>query len=424
MNEYDSELIRSILLKKGFNFVDQKCKADIIMLNTCSVRENANRKIIGLIHKIRHDLKGKPVLIGILGCMAADKKEELLTQKNLGVNFIAGPDSYKKLSGLIRKAQKTKLKTFDYELSDTETYSNIYPKREEGINAWVAISRGCNNFCTYCIVPYVRGRERSRDFNGIIKEVKKLAKEGYPQVTLLGQNVNSYQDGKKDFPDLINEISKIDKIKRIHFMSPHPKDFPDKLIKVITNNPKSINHVHLPLQAGSSRILKKMNRTYTQQAYLKLAEKIRKACPDIAITTDIIVGFPTENEKDFNDTVRVMKKIQFDAAFIFKYSPRTGTVATKKYKDDVTPEKKTKRIVKLNELQKEISCKKNQKLVGTTQEVLIEFIDKKKGSGNFCGRTKTNKTVSFQAQNCAPKQFVNIKIKSASAFGLKGNLIN
>ena len=207
-------------------------------------------------------------------------------------------------------------------------------------------------------------------------------------------------------------------------MSPHPKDFPDKLIKVITNNPKSINHVHLPLQAGSSRILKKMNRTYTQQAYLKLAEKIRKACPDIAITTDIIVGFPTENEKDFNDTVRVMKKIQFDAAFIFKYSPRTGTVATKKYKDDVTPEKKTKRIVKLNELQKEISCKKNQKLVGTTQEVLIEFIDKKKGSGNFCGRTKTNKTVSFQAQNCAPKQFVNIKIKSASAFGLKGNLIN
>ena len=422
MNEYDSELVRSILEKKGFQFIDDQNKADIIMLNTCSVRENANRKVIGLIHKIRHDLKGKAVLIGILGCMAADKKKELLSHKKLGVNFIAGPDSYKRLPELIKETQKTKLKTFDYELSDTETYSNIYPKREEGINAWVAISRGCNNFCTYCIVPYVRGRERSRDFNGIIEEVKKLAKEGYPQVTLLGQNVNSYQDGKKDFPDLINEISKIDKIKRIHFMSPHPKDFPDKLIKVIANNPKSMDHIHLPLQAGSSRILKKMNRTYTQQAYLKLAEKIKKACPSIAITTDIIVGFPTEDEKDFNDTVTVMKKVQFDAAFIFKYSPRTGTVATKKYKDDVTPNKKTKRIVQLNEMQKIISHKKNQKLVGTTQEILVEFVDKKRGAGNFCGRTKTNKTVPFQAKNCKPKQFVNVKISSASAFGLKGNL--
>ena len=423
MNEYDSELVRSILLKKKFRFVDNESNADIIMLNTCSVRENANRKIIGLIHKIRHDLKGKPVLIGILGCMAADKKEELLTTKNLGVDFIAGPDSYKKLPNLIEEVQKTKLKTFDYALSDTETYSDIYPTREDGINAWVAISRGCNNFCTYCIVPYVRGRERSRDFNGIVKEIKKLAKEGYPQVTLLGQNVNSYKDGKKDFPDLINEISKINGIKRIHFMSPHPKDFPDKLIKVIANNPKSIKHVHLPLQAGSSRILKKMNRTYTKQGYLKLAEKIRAACPGIAITTDIIVGFPSETEKDFKDTVDVVKKTRFDAAFIFKYSPRSGTVATKKYKDDVSPDKKTERIVKLNELQKEISHENNQKLIGTTQEVLIEFIDRKKEAGNFCGRTKTNKTVSFKAKDCAPKQFVNVKIKSASAFGLKGDLV-
>ncbi|MDD3375513.1 MAG: tRNA (N6-isopentenyl adenosine(37)-C2)-methylthiotransferase MiaB [Candidatus Omnitrophica bacterium] len=424
MNEYDSELVRSILLKKDYVFVDSEFEADIIMLNTCSVRENANRKIFGLIHKIRHDLKGKSVLIGVLGCMAADKKEELLAKKNLGVDFIAGPDSYKKLPSLIKKTQETNLKTFDYNLSDTETYSDIYPKREEGINAWVAISRGCNNFCTYCIVPYVRGRERSRDFSGIIKEVKKLAKEGYPQVTLLGQNVNSYNDGKKDFPDLINEISKINEIKRIHFMSPHPKDFPDKLIKVISENPKCINHIHLPMQAGSTRILKLMNRTYTKEKYLKLVSKIRKACPDIAITTDIIVGFPTENEKDFKDTVDVVKKVRFDAAFIFKYSPRTGTVATKKFQDDVSAEKKTERIVKLNEIQKQISSEKNQKLIGTTQEVLIEYIDKNRGDGHFCGRTKTNKTVSFETKNCAPKQFVNIKIKSASAFGLKGDLVS
>ncbi len=421
MNEYDSQLIQTILTKAKYKFVRKESDADIIMLNTCSVRENANRKIFGLVHYLRYKFKDKP-LIGILGCMATDKKETLLTSKNLRINFIAGPDSYRKLPKLIKNAQKNK-KALDIELSETETYSNIYPTRKESINAGIAISRGCNNFCTYCIVPYVRGRERSRNFKEIISEARKLSREGFPQITLLGQNVNSYHYDGKNFPDLFEKISKVKGIKRIQFMSPHPKDFPDKLINTLATNSKAYKCVHLPLQSGNSRILKMMNRTYSKINYLNLVKRIKSACPGIAITTDIIVGFPTETNKEFNDTVRVLKKVCFDAAFIFKYSPREGTAAKKKYPDDISSEIKTKRIVLLNKIQRQISAKNNEKLIGSAQELIVESKDKNNPKENFWGRTNTNKIVSFKGKNCCQGDFVQVKITSASAFGLKGKLI-
>jgi len=418
MNEYDSELIRSILTDSGYTFTENEQEADVIMLNTCSVRETASRKIIELVNFLRHQLNGKPTLIGILGCMATDQKLGLLGKKSK-VDFIAGPDSYRKLPELIKKAQAKK-QSFDFELSKDINYDDIYPTRKKGVNAWIAIMRGCNNFCTFCIVPYTRGRERSRSAKNILDEARKLADEGFPQVTLLGQNVNSYHADSYNFPRLIKEISNIDRIKRIRFMSPHPKDFPDELIKVIASSNNICKHIHLPLQSGSSRILDLMNRTYSKESFLNLVARVRSIFPDISITTDIIVGFPTETDEDFADTLDVIQKVRFDAAFVFKYSERSGTIAQKKLKDDVTPDIKTKRIVKLNALQRQISLEENQKCIGKTVEVLIEEAG---GAKESRGRTDSFKVVSFNGK-CAVGDFVNIKIHDASFFGLRGKLVN
>lgn len=418
MNESDSEIVRSILTRVGYRFVDVFNKADIILFNTCSVRETATRKVFGQIYEIRHQLAGKPVLIGILGCMATDAKQELLKNKKLGINFIAGPDSYKRLPELITQA-KERSRPCDIDLSLKENYTDIYPARTSGVNAWVTIMRGCDNFCSYCIVPYVRGRERSRLPKGILAEVKRLVREGYPQVTFLGQNVNSYNVDNYDFPKLLDEIAKIKGIKRIRFMSPHPKDFSKKLIDVIAKRPNVCKHIHLPLQSGSSRILKLMNRKYTKAQYLTLVKKIRTKCPAIAITTDVIVGFPTESEKDFRETLDVVKKARFDSAFIFKYSPRSGTAAQRHHPDAVTPEIKTKRIMLLHDKQIAISLEKNKELVGRTEKILIE---EKQAPNLFRGRTDTNKLVSFSAQSGRIGQIVDIYITHASVNGLSGEV--
>ncbi len=419
MNEYDSELIRSILLKAGYVLSKSEEATDIILLNTCSVRETANRKIFGLVDLLRHQTKNKPILIGILGCMATDLKEHLITNKKREVDFIVGPDSYRRLPAIIAQAQKNK-KIADITLSKKENYDDIYPQRQKGINAWVAITRGCNNFCSFCIVPYARGRERSRKPKNILAEIRKLVVEGYPQVTLLGQNVNSYNADGYDFPLLLDDISQINGLKRIRFMSPHPKDFPTSLIDIIARQKNVCKHIHLPLQSGSNRILRLMNRTYTKEQFLRLVRAIRQRIPQIAITTDIIIGFPTETEKDFRDTVDVFKKASFDAAFIFKYSPRTGTLAERRYKDDVSPEVKKERIISLNALQQEFSLKQNMKLIGQTQEILLE---EERQPGHWRGRTDTNKIVSVYIPKAHAGKCVNVIITSASVNGLTGKLL-
>ncbi len=418
MNEADTEIIRAVLAKEDFEFVKDELAADVVMLNTCAIRENAHRKVYGRVHEIRHKREGKPVTIGILGCMATNLRQELLENESLAIDFIAGPDSYKRLGDLIRQSGLHGEKPFDVTLSEFETYSDIYPQHKTGVNAWVSVMRGCDNFCTFCVVPYTRGRERSRSVENVVEEVARLASEGFQQVTLLGQNVNSYKNCDADFADLLSAVSKIDDIKRIRFTSPHPKDFPDKLIDVVANNPKVCKHIHLPLQAGNNRVLDLMNRTYTQKDFIDLAAKIRRLCPNIFLSTDVIVGFPTETDADFEDTVKVIQDVEFDAAFIFKYSERKNTIASKKYPDDISDEDKKSRIIRLQDIQKDITYKKNAAHIGKTMTVLIEK-GTNKLQNDFVGRTDGGHLVLLGKGNFQPGQFLDVTIVSASPHALK-----
>ncbi len=422
MNEYDTELIRSILAEKGFAFTDNELDADVILLNTCSVRENAHRKVFGQIHQLRHNREDRPAIYGILGCMATNLREELINDPHLNIDLIAGPDSYKKLPELIQQAGNKK--SFDIQLSDTETYEDIYPNRESAANAWIAIMRGCNNFCSYCVVPYTRGRERSRAPKGILTEVRKLVKDGFAQVTLLGQNVNSYSYKGTDFPSLVRQVCEIDGLKRVWFTSPHPKDVADELIELIAQHPKLCKHIHLPLQAGNNEILKKMNRPYTKEHYLGIVEKLRAACPEIAITTDIIVGFPTETDAQFQDTVDIYTKVGYDSAFIFKYSPRKLTKAERDFTDDVPEGKKTQRILILNDLQKKFSLERNQAMIGKTFEILVDAIR----ASEIEGRTIHNKRVQIaqkasHASDFSLGQTIQVHVTHATPHLLKAGLL-
>ena len=423
MNEYDTELIRTILTKDNFAFVNSESEADVVMLNTCSVREGANLKIYNRIHEIKRAVKGHEVLVGILGCMATNFRQELLKNPRLAIDFIAGPDSYKKLPDLIREASLTGEKQFDVTLSEFETYSDVFPNNREGVNAWIAVMRGCDNFCTFCVVPYTRGRERSRPPENVVAEVRMLAEEGFKQVTFLGQNVNSYKYEGTDFADLLDAASRVDGIERIRFTSPHPKDFPDKLLKLIAENPRLCKHIHLPLQAGHNRILEMMNRTYTQEEFLGLVDKIRQLMPQAALTTDVIVGFPTETDEEFEATLKVMKTVRFDAAFMFKYSQRPMTAAAKKFPDDVSEEKKTERIVRLNEIQRQISLERNREQIGKIEEILIEGITPKTDL-EFQGRSDGNKLVIVPTEGLKRNTLVKVQITEASTSVLKGKIIS
>jgi tRNA-2-methylthio-N6-dimethylallyladenosine synthase len=426
MNEYDTELVKSILEKENFAIVKTENEADIIMLNTCAVRENAHRKVYGRVHQIHHDREGRPVMIGILGCMATNLRQELFERRNLKIDFIAGPDSYKRLPHLIREASAG-VEAFDLTLSEFETYSDVFPARKEGVNAWIAVMRGCNNFCTFCVVPYTRGRERSRSVENIVGEVKVLAADGFKQVTLLGQNVNSYRHEEQDFAHLLEEVAKVEGIERVRFTSPHPKDFPDRVIDAIATNPKLCKHMHVPAQSGNDRVLDMMNRTYTRQEFLDLIAKMRAKAPGVALSTDIIVGFPTETDAEFEDTYNLMKEVEFDSAFIFKYSERKQTVAAKKFPDDVPEDKKTERIVRLNDLQKAISLKKNQAHIGQVQEILIEATQTAKSDNHdrleFQGRTDGNKIVILSAGPEQVGDILKVRITDATNYVLKGERI-
>ena len=422
MNEYDSEIVKTILEKENYAFTGEPREAQIIFLNTCSVRENAHQKVNQRINEIKQLRRtNKNLILGVLGCMAQNLRRELLDDK-VGVDIVAGPDTYKKLPMLIEHVEETGEKDYALTLSEYETYSDIFPKPEGSVNAWIAVMRGCDNFCSFCVVPYTRGRERSRDPYNVLEEVKQLAERGIKQITLLGQNVNSYRYEKYDFADLIEIVSEVEGVRRIRFTSPHPKDFPQKLIDVVAENPKACKHIHLPLQAGNSRVLDMMNRTYSKESFLNLAAHLRDRIADLALTTDVIVGFPTETEEEFQDTLDVMRRVQFDAAFMFKYSERQHTIASRKYPDNITEEEKTSRITRLVELQRQISFERNRMHLGQTFEVLVEGPAKKKGQ--LSGRNDGNKIVVFPDNGARPGDFVHVKINEVTANTLIGNAIS
>lgn len=423
MNVYDTEIVKSVLGKSGYQLTDSEAEADIVLLNTCSVRDNANRKVYSRIHQIRKGRKGK-VQIGVLGCMATNFRKQLLENPKLPIDFIAGPDSYKRLPQLLEdlNGNGREAKNFDVTLSEFETYSDVYPAQGGGVNAWIAVMRGCDNFCTFCVVPYTRGRERSRSPENVVDEVKRLAEQGYRQVTLLGQNVNSYRYEGRDFADLLEKVSEVAGVERIRFTSPHPKDFPRRLLRVIAENPKVCKQIHLPLQAGNDRVLEMMNRTYTQKEYLDLVDEIRALCPEMVLSTDIIVGFPTETAAEFEDTVRVMEAVEYDSAFIFKYSERPHTIAQRKFPDDVPEDVKTERIVRLNEIQKRHSYQKNLAHIGQVHEILLEEENTKKSAEEFQGRNGGNKIVIIPRGDYRKGQFLNVKITDATPHVLRGEV--
>jgi tRNA-2-methylthio-N6-dimethylallyladenosine synthase len=392
MNEYDTELVRSILKSSGYSFADSSETADVVLLNTCAIRENAHNKVYGHLGALKPLKKEKGLLVGVLGCMAQNLKKDLLNHDAV-IDVLAGPDSYRELPELLRRAAEGR-KGLAVELSEYETYADITPDRIPGVTAWIAVMRGCDNFCTFCVVPYTRGRERSRSLEDIVKEAEALAAAGCKQITLLGQNVNSYHDGAHDFADLLVAVADLPGIARVRFTSPHPKDFPEKLLDVVTRHPRICKHIHLPLQAGNDRILEMMARTYTQAEYLTLIDRIRTLCPEIVLSTDIIAGFCSETEAEYQDTYALVKEVEYHSAYIFKYSERKNTIAARKFADDVPEEIKTERVTQLVDLQRAISLKKNRAMLGQQVEVLIEG-DGKRSSEQWMGRTDGNIVTVF-----------------------------
>jgi tRNA-2-methylthio-N6-dimethylallyladenosine synthase len=370
MNEYDSELVKSLLIDNRHQLTKEIGEADVILLNTCAVRENAYNKIYSRVGDLKYYRESRKTRVGILGCMAQNVQDNLL--KNRNIDFAVGPDSYRKLPGLIGDALEGGEDETITVLSKEETYSDVQPQREDGVNAWIAIMRGCDNFCSFCVVPYTRGRERSRTIDSVVEEANKAVAQGKKQITLLGQNVNSYRSGDDRFADLMEAVAQVPGLERVRFTSPHPMDFPDDLLKVIARHDNLCKQIHLPLQAGNDEVLKRMNRGYTQAIFLEAATRIRSILPSAHISTDIIVGFPGEDPEQFEDTKKVMEAVRFDSAFIFKYSPREGTLAKRRFPDDVEAAEKTRRIVELNELQKIHTLESLEKHLGQTKKVLIE----------------------------------------------------
>jgi tRNA-2-methylthio-N6-dimethylallyladenosine synthase len=423
MNFSDTEIIWSLLLSNGFRETADINNADVIFLNTCSVRENAERKIFNKLTHLKKYKKSKPdLIIGILGCMAERLRKSLIDDYNL-VDLVIGPDEYRKLPSLLNNKIETGETGIAVRLSKIETYDDIIPVRKKGISAWVTVMRGCDKFCSFCIVPFTRGRERSRLLKNIVNEVKLLEQDGVKDIWLLGQNVNSYRDGKNDFSDLLSECAVNVPLVRIRFITSHPYDLSEKLLETIAAHKNICKYIHLPVQSGSDRILKLMNRLYTVKQYTGIIEKARNLMNEISFSTDIIAGFPTEKEEDHKMTLDIMKQIEFDSAFMFAYSPRENT---KSYSlaDDVEIKIKKRRLEEIIELQKEISLKSHTKFTGKTKEILIESFSKK-SKDNYMGRTDCNKPVIISVNNNAKNKikigdFVNVrinKVNSATLFG-------
>ena len=423
MNIADSEVVAGILSVTGYQLTNEINKADLILINTCSVRDNAEQRVWGRLNYFRSLKRKFPDLtIAIIGCMAERLGDKLLEHE--AVDIVAGPDSYRELPFLIDKA-KHGSKGIDTELSLIETYSGIIPERidKESVTGFVSIMRGCNNFCTYCIVPYTRGRERSRDPQNIIDEVCNMYQAGFREITLLGQNVNSYNWNEEktaiNFPALIKQVANVAPDLRIRFTTSHPKDISDELLYAIVQNKNICKHIHLPVQSGSNQILERMNRKYTREYYLERINKIRELIPDCAITTDIFCGFSGETDHDHNQTLDLIKTVGFDSAFMFKYSERDGTYAANNLTDDVPEDVKIERLNQIINLQNQISKEKNQAEIGKIYEVLIEGYSKK-SSADIFGKTSQNKVVVFPNSGFKKGDYVSVKIHRATSATLLG----
>ena len=412
MNVNDSEVILSILQDAGYVLTEDIAQADVILANTCSIRDNAEQRIWGRIDQFKIQKRNrKGVVIGIVGCMAERLKDELLK----AVDIVAGPDSYRTLPELI-KAVTPDSPQINVLLSHEETYAEISPVRldKNGISAFISIMRGCNNVCSYCIVPYTRGRERSRDAHTIVREARELWENGYKEVTLLGQNVDSYMWEDVNFAKLLEMVAEVDPQLRVRFSTSHPKDISDEVIYTMARHENICRHIHLPVQSGSSVMLDKMRRKYDREWYLERVDKIRSVMPDCGITTDVIAGFSGETEQDHADTLSLMEKVVFDSAFMFAYSERPGTLASKKYPDDIPYEVKTARLNEIIALQGRMSLKSNEKEIGKVMKVLVEG-PSKKNPDQLCGRAGSNKMCVFPSRGEKPGDYCEVKVASVTS---------
>lgn len=415
MNVADSEVVASILGMAGYEITEDIADADAILLNTCSIRDNAEQKIVSrlqFLSSLRKKKKEK-LLIGVIGCMAERVRDNLIN--DYGVDIVAGPDSYLDLPALFASAEAGE-KAINVTLSTTETYRDIIPKRigNAKVSGFISIMRGCNNFCSYCIVPYTRGRERSRPSESILNELEDLRKKGYKEVTLLGQNVNSYNDNGTTFANLLEMVAKAAPDMRIRFTTSHPKDMSDEIISVVASYPNICKHIHLPVQSGSNKVLHDMNRKYTREWYLDRIRAIREAIPDCGISTDLFTGFYNETEDDFQQTLSLMKEVGFDSSFMFKYSERPGTLASRQMPDNVEEDVKIDRLNRMIALQNELSLESNKRDIGKTFEVLVENISKRSTS-QLVGRTQQNKTCVFPRGSYRPGDFVEVKVIDATS---------
>ena len=421
MNVYDSELVQAQLKKTGYQETNDIESANLIFLNTCAIREKAQETVHNRLDSIEYLKKRNPnLLIGVLGCMAQNLKDDLLLNKPY-VDIILGPDSYRRIPEIIQNRSDLLEHVVDTKLSKYEVYDDLFPSRQEGVNAWISIMRGCDKFCTFCIVPFTRGRERSRPVQSIVNEAKDAVKNGYVEITLLGQNVNSYTTPNGDFPDLLEQVAKVKGVKRIRYTSPHPQDFDDKLLNIMAKYDNICDYVHLPLQSGSDNVLKRMNRTYTKKEFINLVNKIRSILPNCSITTDIIVGFPGETDSDFSETLEMMKINEFNFAYMFKYSSRPGTKAAE-YGNQIDENVKQKRLEQLIKIQSEITLLQNKKKIGSIENILIEK-ESKKSSDFWSGRTEGNTWTIVKKNNEKIKDVIPVVIDDAQGVTLFGKKI-
>jgi len=426
MNISDSEIVASILETQNYESTTDIKAADLILLNTCSIRDNAEQRVRNRLNEL-HALKRKHpgLVIGLLGCMAERLKDKLLEEER-HIDLIVGPDGYRQLPQLLEQVESGQ-KAINVLLSADETYADINPVRTSGsgVTAFISIMRGCENFCAYCVVPYTRGKERSRNPQTIVKEARELFEQGFREVTLLGQNVNSYHWEENgipiEFPALLEDVASIDPLLRVRFATSHPKDISDDLLEVIATNKNICKSIHLPIQSGSTRVLQMMKRSYTREWYMDRIAAIRRIIPGCAVTTDIIAGFCSETEEDHQDTISAMREVGYDYAYMFKYSERPNTAAAKKYPDDVEEEVKSRRLDEIISLQQELSLKSNKSEIGKEFEVLAEGVSKRSDQQLF-GRTSQNKVVVFPRDSYNPGDYVTVKIISCTAATLRGEL--
>ena len=422
MNFADSEVIAAILGKAGYGMAEEAGEADFILINTCAIRDNAEQRVRHRVRELRAlQSRRQGLRVGVLGCMAERLQSRLMAEED-NVSFVCGPDAYRRLPEMLAQVRRGQ-KAAEVELSTTETYADIEPVRlaGNGISAYISIMRGCQNYCAYCVVPYTRGRERSRDPETIVREARTLFGQGYREVTLLGQNVNSYRWEEVGFPELMDRVASIDPLLRVRFATSHPKDLSDRLLEVMASHPNICRCIHLPVQSGSNRMLKLMNRRYTVEWYLDRVAAIRRYMPDCSITTDVIAGFSTETQEDHEATLALFRRVRYDYAYMFKYSLREGTYAWKHLADDIADEEKTRRLNEIIALQGEIALENNRREVGREYEVLVEG-ESHRSKEQLFGRNSQNKVLVFDRGDAVPGTYRRVRVESCTAATLIGSL--